>query len=1006
LRLAESKRRCALVLALCLVSSAHAQRPDGHKNFDSGAAVERLASALIEARTDDERRVLLAAAGPGLLTPRLRDALIVQARNQFTLRDNVRAIEIFQFVRTMAERIGDDCGVSEALVDTGSVYSIRGDSKRAVEFYQQALKRSEAVGNRCGIGYGLYATSGLQSGIGAQLAQLQRAVALLREAGEKRGVADALNLMGAILYLRGDYDAAEGILQQCLASAEEGGIKDTISFAMFHLGAVHRMKGDYAQALEFYQRSLRIQEESGPSSGLSSVLRHIGTTYYMQGDYRLALNYFGRSMRLDEMLHDEAGIAWSLFYTGGAYRAEGLYTAALDQLEKSLRLFEKHQIDDGTARVLGALGSLHHALADDELALDYLQRSLKMRERLEAKDGVAATLLNLAIVYDSQNNHQTALEAATRATDLARTTGNRDTLWRAVTIAGQSYRALNQPAQARRSFDEAIAIIEAMRAQVGGSEEEKELFFADKVSPYQQVVLMLLAQNRAEEAFAYAERARARALLDVLHQGRSDVTRYMTADERAREKVLKGEMVTLGTQVLRADGSGPDERKGLAELRARLEQTRLEYAAFQASLYSAHPALKTRRGELRPLTEQEASDLLPDERTAFIEYVVTEARTFLFVLTKPDARTSPPSCLQAVAADAAIDAAHNSLCLKVYPIEIKRRELTARTEGFRQQLAQSNLLFSAEARALYDILLKPAGEQLQGKTALVIVPDEILWELPFQALQTQDQHYLLEDYAVSYTPSLTVLRELERRKQERAPDPPETVPTLLAFGNPATGRANVKQAKAFRASRGFAAIPEAERLVKALAELYGPLNSRIYTGAQAREERLKAEAGKYRILHLAAHSVLNDASPMYSYVRLAQGPDVHDEDGLLETWEMMNMDLHAEMVVLSACETARGRISPGEGIIGLSWALFVAGAPTTVVSQWKVESASTTELMLDFHRHLKSAAPRPSPGASTDATPHITKAEALRRAELKLLHSEQYAHPFYWAAFRLVGDGF
>ncbi|HEV2663598.1 MAG TPA: CHAT domain-containing protein, partial [Blastocatellia bacterium] len=190
-------------------------------------------------------------------------------------------------------------------------------------------------------------------------------------------------------------------------------------------------------------------------------------------------------------------------------------------------------------------------------------------------------------------------------------------------------------------------------------------------------------------------------------------------------------------------------------------------------------------------------------------------------------------------------------------------------------------------------------------------------------------------------------------------------------------------------------LPEAEAEVKGLGRLYGAARSKIYVGAEAREDRAKNEAGDFQVLHFATHGVLNNAAPMYSHLVLAQGDK--NEDGLLEAWELMQMDLHADLVVLSACETARGRFGAGEGMIGLSWAMFVAGAPATVVSQWKVESASTRELMLDFHRALRTP-----PG--TRKAP-ATKAEALRQAALKLMKNPGTSHPFYWASFVLVGDG-
>jgi CHAT domain-containing protein len=149
---------------------------------------------------------------------------------------------------------------------------------------------------------------------------------------------------------------------------------------------------------------------------------------------------------------------------------------------------------------------------------------------------------------------------------------------------------------------------------------------------------------------------------------------------------------------------------------------------------------------------------------------------------------------------------------------------------------------------------------------------------------------------------------------------------------------------------------------------------------------------RYRILHFATHGLLDNHNPMYSHIVLSQADTNKDEDGLLEAWEIMEFDLRADIAVLSACETARGGTSAGEGVIGMSWAFWVAGCPTTVASQWKVDSASTSELMIEFHRNVMSKS-------------ESGKAEALRRAALKLLHSDKYRHPFYWAGFILMGDG-
>jgi CHAT domain-containing protein len=221
-------------------------------------------------------------------------------------------------------------------------------------------------------------------------------------------------------------------------------------------------------------------------------------------------------------------------------------------------------------------------------------------------------------------------------------------------------------------------------------------------------------------------------------------------------------------------------------------------------------------------------------------------------------------------------------------------------------------------------------------------------------------------------------------------------PTLLAFGNPALSGEMLERTKTARRDEKLEPLPETEKEVRALQALYGATNSRVYTGAAAREGTAKAEAGNVDVLHMATHGVLNDSSPMYSRIVLSRGEA--NEDGMLEAWEIMKLDLSAEIVVLSACETARGRVSAGEGLIGLTWAFFVAGTSTTVVSQWKVDAAGTFQLMVEFHRNLRTRFSSPRS--------QMTRAEALRAAALKMLRSEQYKHPFYWAGFVVVGDGF
>jgi CHAT domain-containing protein len=391
---------------------------------------------------------------------------------------------------------------------------------------------------------------------------------------------------------------------------------------------------------------------------------------------------------------------------------------------------------------------------------------------------------------------------------------------------------------------------------------------------------------------------------------------------------------------------------------------------------------------------EEVAELLPDASSALLEYVVTEDKVYLFIITR-DGRAAGQQGAKAQ--------------LSVHSINIKSKEVAEMAEGFRSRVASGDLTIKRPAQQLYDLFIKPAEPSLKGVTKLCIVPDGPLWHLPFQALYQSDKGYLLEQYTLFYAPSLSVLREMNRKSegsarvqaQTTAQAKPESrsgnnrLPVLLAVGNPSLSGETMVKAKLLRSDEELSPLPDAEREVAAVARMYGSERSKVLVETQAREETVKAEAGRYSILHFATHAVLDDSNPMYSRIVLSRNVGTTDEDGLLEAWEILKLDLNADLAVLSACQTARGRVGAGEGMIGISWAMFVAGSPTVVVSQWKVDSARTADLMIEFHRNLLKA------GTRSNAS--VAKAEALRQAALKLLHSP-YNHPAYWAGFILVGS--
>jgi CHAT domain-containing protein/TolA-binding protein len=797
---------------------------------------------------------------------------------------------------------------------------------------------------------------------------------------------------------KGDYTKATLILNTLLNVGRQINSPLGIGNGLVGLGDVYAAQGDYLRAADNYQQVMKLAESFNSKEAIAAVSVKLGNIHYHQGNFALAMEYYQRSAQAYEELGSKVDITYPLLNIGNAHFAQGNYAQALEYYQRVLKIYEKFSAKAGTAYLLNKIGEVYAAQGKYAEAIESYEKSLKLYEELGNKQMAAYPLNNSGNVSLAQGNYREAAALSTRAADIARESNDPEILWQALTSRGKALRALNEADAARASFSEAIAVIEQLRHTLVGNEQDQQLFFESKTAPYYAMVDLLVARNNWAEAFAYAERAKGRILLDVLKSGRENITKATTPEEQKQEEKLNQAILSLNSQLRRENLLPRPDRERLGTLETKLKTARLEYEAFQMRLYASHPELKAQRGQAQPLTLDEAAALLPDAKTALLEYVVAQERVYLFAITRSEtAKDNRPGVV-----------------LKVYLINIKSSALTERIAGLRQKITGNALGFREPARELYDLLIKPAQTQLAGKTTVCLIPDGSLWELPFQALLSGENKYLLEDHALFYAPSLSVLREMKKRESQRATavstgqtnlneastikvsmNTPSTSRTLLAFGNPALSELAVTQARSMTRDQTFGPLPEAEREVKSLTQFYRPTESKILVGAEAREETVKAEAGKYKVLHFATHGTLDDSNPMYSRLVLASASD--HEDGFLEAREIINLNLNAELVVLSACQTARGRVAAGEGLIGMAWAFFVAGTPTTVASQWKVDSASTTLLMMNFHQLLTSQESK-SGGRST-------RAEALRGAALKLLSNAQYRHPFYWAGFVMIGDG-
>jgi CHAT domain-containing protein len=325
------------------------------------------------------------------------------------------------------------------------------------------------------------------------------------------------------------------------------------------------------------------------------------------------------------------------------------------------------------------------------------------------------------------------------------------------------------------------------------------------------------------------------------------------------------------------------------------------------------------------------------------------------------------------------------------------------------------------ARWLYDELIQPALKLSAGKKEVVVVADGILHYLPFEVLLRPDGEaqsqadmtrlpYLVTEHAISYVSSASVLLGLQNQRNQQRSLPKGFIAYADAAYETTEQRTGERASSAVRGGIDDGSLTRLERLkhsrreVEGIAQLYPRQSADLFLGEQATEENVKAKGrlSDYATIHFAVHGLMNERKPQFSGLVLnlpraaengktSSNSDSADavEDGLLQVYEIFNLTLNADLVVLSACETGLGKEDRGEGLVGLTRAFLYAGSPSVVVSLWKVTDASTAELMIRFHQHLREQA--------------VGKAEALRRTQLELIRQPRYSHPYYWAPFVLVG---
>ena len=739
--------------------------------------------------------------------------------------------------------------------------------------------------------------------------------------------------------------------------------------ALNNIADFYRVTGDLTRALNYYTMSLQLSEAVELKTGIVASLNYIGSIYYDLGDLPRALEFQKRALKL----HTEMGIKLSQAIDLGdmavVHRGLGNLSKARECLEKSLNLERELQAKNYEAKDLNNMAEIHRELGDLSASKDCGCQALQLYRELGDRVGEANSLVEMGLIHLEFHDYAQALKCFNESLKLAEEIHIPETVWRCQKNMGDAYIQRNQFLNAFQAYHSSIEAIEAVRKKLE-IEKFKTSFMESKMEVYEKIVNVSIRMDNKREAFQYTERAKARALLEMLTEARIDIHKGVAAKLLDQEREIFRNISSIQTDLQNPDLMEGDRQNLISSLQEQEE--RLEY--LQLELRKENPLYADLLYPEPYSVENVQQDVLLNEDTILLEYLLGEAQSYLWIVTKCGLDVLSLSSREEIEIDV-------------------RRLLSVISQPPTQRT------FYDISQRLCKLLLPGDKIDFSQFKNIIIIPDGILFYLPFEALvQSKSEgteskiEYVIENFDISYASSASTLALIHTKRPIR-----EQPTDLLIFADPYYGKEEGKgkpsQESATEALYGEYSFPRlrySDQEARAIASLYSEEKVRMFLREEAREEEVKTEEFQgCRILHFATHGVLDETVPRRSGVVLALDGDP-TEDGFLQIHEIFNLRLNADIVVLSACQTGLGRLVRGEGIIGVSRAFFYAGASSVVASLWSVNDRSTALLMTHFYEGLKDG---------------MEKRKALREAKLNLLaQGGRLAHPYYWAPFVLMGD--
>jgi CHAT domain-containing protein/tetratricopeptide (TPR) repeat protein len=794
-----------------------------------------------------------------------------------------------------------------------------------------------------------------------------------REALEVAREVSDRGLESEILTSLGDLEDSVGESQKALAEyalalpiARESNNRNAECRLIHNMAVVRDFLGESQRALDGYREVLTLCRSLGGKRAEAQVLTSIGRLYIDLGEREAGLQHLASAAALALEVGDQRSRARILFHVGRARERAGevdsalaAYAEARDLGRQSGEPFREAAARGMIAGILGARGD-PSALSEFDRALELARAGKSPWVESVVLKGRGRFLADLSLAAEIDHRTGDRLGEAESRFELARLE-----------------RSSGRPAEAWTFASTALDLMEALRTEVA-SHDLRAAFFATSQDLYDFSVdlLMELGAARPGEGFETTawtvhERSRARSLLDVL-SARDSVSGHVDPALLERERSLRKRIARATDDPTRVAGDARESVTAAADV----EKLRSEYETVRRSIQSSNPEYAALAFGDPVSIERVQSELGPDALLA--EFHLGEERSFLWIVGRDSVRTFvlPP-----------------------------RARIERSAEALYGELRAPGSDWHAAASDLGSQLLQPVASLLSSRV-LVVVPDGTLQLIPFAVLglpgQTPPQ-LVVARFEVVQVPSASVLTLLRRDATART-----SARTLAVLADPVLDASDprVRSSSAAKgrpepsAERGRSSagepmprLPFTRREASAIGDLVPAANRRIALGFDANLDLARsAELGGYRYVHFATHAVTGGEHPERAALVLSRvTPDGRLRDGLLPVAEIFNLRLSADLVVLSACQTALGRSVRGEGLLGLARAFMYAGAPRVVASLWRVDDSATAELMRRFYGGMLGRE-------------HFAPGEALRRAQLSVSATKRWADPYYWAGFVLQGD--